>query len=330
MRNTETRHRILVFDPPLPEELVYELIGFWQGLFQADYEPFRSILNGKERGQNRDVFYLVKRGGKTVGTCHLTMSESSPELGGMGEVGTAAEFRGMGIASVLCARARDDFRNAGGQALFLGTGNPAAARVYRRLGWRKLAGANVMVFVADEHSSEAFLVDYFGNGGAATVAVGSAIDRIPMIPLLISPHDWQVMDANAGMHSTRYVVQNSCMGLYPRYETLTSGGRGAWFAGRTNQGCLVGISTSHLDGAGGCQVDGFTHHNHRAALGSLLEAAVSWANTHGAAPCWSRVSIEDEDKISRFEGLGFRRARVDKPFDLGGRQVTSVRLERNT
>ncbi len=60
------KYSIVAFDPPLPEELVHELIDFWQGLFQTDYELFRSILNGKERGQIRDVWSAYPRHTLTV------------------------------------------------------------------------------------------------------------------------------------------------------------------------------------------------------------------------------------------------------------------------
>ena len=329
MSNAEAHHEIVAFEAPLPGELVGELIDFWQGLFQADYAPFRGILGGKGLGQNRDIVYVVKRGGKVIGTSHLTISELAPELGGLGEVGTAEEFRGGGIAGALCGRGRDDFVSAGGQALVLGTGNPAAMRVYERLGWRKVAGANVMALIGDGRPVREFLAGYFGHGDVATVAVGTAGDRIGMIPLLVYPHDEQVLDANLGLYSTRYAVQKSCMGLYPRYETLAADGRGAWFVGRTAYGCLPGMSTARLDYADGCQVDGFTHPGHGEVWESLLEAAIAWAADHGAASCWSRVLIEDEDRISRFEDMGFGRDGEDEPFDLGGRDVQSVRLERH-
>jgi len=51
--------------------------------------------------------------------------------------------------------------------------------------------------------------------------------RIPMIPLLVSPHDEVMLDANAGMVSTKFAVQHLCMGLFPRYDRLTRCGWGA-------------------------------------------------------------------------------------------------------
>jgi len=238
---------ITVCQPPLPAALVDELLVFWQDIFQTDYRLFRSILNGDECEHNRDVFYLVRDGDRTVGSCHLTFPVADPALGGLGEVATAPAARGRGIASELCAMARDDFRRAGGSALFLGTANPAAARIYHRLGWRKLAGAHAMAHIADGRSPEAFFIDHFATGGSAT---GTAAARIPMIPLILCPHDDRLLDANAGWVSTRYADQSSCMGLYPRYAALD-----AWFCARAGDGRAVGLASARTHGAAGCQID---------------------------------------------------------------------------
>ncbi len=150
-----------------------------------------------------------------------------------------------------------------------------------------------------------------------------------MIPLLIFPHNWQVLDANLGMFSTRYVVQNSCMGLYPRYETLTRERRGAWFGARTSRGHLIGLSTVHLDKLNQCQVDGFTHQNYLAdAWENLIQAAIRWGIVRGASLCWAIVSAEDENKRSLFESLRFREVGTREEFNLDGRRVASVRLEK--
>jgi GNAT superfamily N-acetyltransferase len=89
----------------------------------------------------------------------------NPALGGLGEVATVKRFRRRGIASDLCGLARDEFRKLRGRVLFLGTGNPDEARVYHRLGWRKLTGTNVMALIAGGEWPEAFLSEYFRPGG---------------------------------------------------------------------------------------------------------------------------------------------------------------------
>ena len=313
---------------PLEPELVDELFGFWIAIFGEPMDLTPEVLLGEEVAQNHNTVYLRRRDGKLAGTCLLTGSKGVPVLGGFGEVATSPDFRGSGIATELCRQAVDDFREDGGQALFLGTGNPEAARIYYRLGWRKLAGANVMANVSGGGSPEAFLVDYFRDLGRATISPATPAGRVPMVPLLVSPHDWQVLDANAAMYSTRYAVQHSCMGLYRRYSAVARDGQGACFSAVAVAGHAVGLSTARLDGAGGCQVDGFAHRDYMGVWRQLVQAAIDWGAGREASSFGAVVSVEDEEKQALFESIGFRSAGPGEPFDLDGRQVSAVRFER--
>ena len=314
---------------PLPEELISELTAFWEEIFENSYEDFKPIFAGDETEDNKDILYLMRQGEELAGTSHLTVGKAGPRLGGLGEVATPPAFRRQGIAAQLCEAALDDFRGQGGEVFFLGTGNPSAARIYYRLGWRKLAGANVMALIVSGKSPEAFLVDYFREAdGQITIVPGTAAQRIPMIPLIVCPHDWQVLDANAGIFSTRYALQSSCMGLYPKYDALLQQQNGAWFGAGTDSGHLIGLATAHLDGSGVCHVDGFTHQRCLDVWGDLIQAAMDWGADRGATEWCGTLSAEDEDKRSLFESLGFEATGEGGAFTLGERQVPSVLLKR--
>lgn len=313
---------------PVSDELLAELIEFWRPLAGAECEAYRGVLSGQECAYNEDVVYLAREDGRLAGTTHLTIPRTLPGLGGFGEVQTAPPLRRRGVAGHLCREAVGEMRERNGKAIFLGTGNPGAARIYHRLGWRKLAGAAVMANVLSGESPEALLVEYFQGGGAAGVVPASPAERIAMIPLLVCPHDWQVLDANAGMSSTRYAVQHSCMGLYGRYEPIAADGKGAWFAARTGENKAVGLSSARLDEHEHCRVDGFVHGLFGEVWPEIIRAAVRWGGQRGASMCYADVSVEDEQKRSWFESLGFGRAGAGKGFDLDGRQVASVRMER--
>jgi len=330
MHDRRMNDGIACFEAPLPAGLIAELCAFWQAIFQHDYESLRHVLAGSEHRHNRHILYVAEKHARLAGTCHLTIAQANRELAGLGEICTALQFRRMGIATTLIMRAREDFRRAGGQALFLGTGNPDAARIYHRLGWRRLRRANVMAFIADGRLPEQFLQDWFKHSGATTIAPGSATERICMIPLILADHEWQVMDANVGIFSRRFVNQTSCMGLYPRYAALGRQGSGAWFAAHTRPGCVVGLSTARFRSSGGCQVDGFTHPGYPAAWPALLTASIDWAQARGADYCWVRASSQDEQKLSMFKTLGFSTVGQDEPFELTGREVASLRLRRDT
>jgi GNAT superfamily N-acetyltransferase len=312
---------------PIAAELADELLPFWESIFgEGPADIGRAVFLGAEQDYSRSTLYLQREGADLAGTCFTMHSKSVPALAGFAEVATEPRFRGRGIASGLCGQAVEDFRAGGGEAFFLGTGNPLAARVYQRLGWRKLAGTNVMVNITAGDAPEAFLVDYFRRPGVVVVSPAAADVRVPMIPLIVTPHDTQVLDANVGLYSCRYQVQHSCMGLYPRYVRGLEDG-GAFFAGRTEDGRVIGLASARLDGAGGCQVDGFVQHNFSTEWNGLVQAACAWGRERGAAKLQAVVAVEDEEKQALFEAVGFTLSGAGEDFDIEGRPVPSHRME---
>ncbi len=317
----------MMHEAPLDARLVDELFKFWIPIFGGSIDVTKETLLGHEVPHTRITVYTRRLNEKLTGACLVATSDTLSSIGGLGEVATAPEARRSGIAGELTRQARDDFKERGGQALFLGTGNPDAARIYFRLGWRKLAGANLMANVLNGDSPEEFLVDYFRSLGTAKVETSSPADRTPMIPLLVSPHDWQALDFNTGMLSTRYAVQESCLGLYRRYDAITKDGRGAWFCAKTDNGQVVGLSSARFDENRSCRVDGFTHKNHLDVWDALIQAAVDWSVSRNAPQIYATISVEDTEKQALFGALGFKHMDAGAPFDLGGRQVGTLLCE---
>lgn len=295
---------------PITTELIDELFPFWTTIFgEAAWDVARTVFLGAEAATSRSTLYLQRVGAQLAGTCFMMQSTTVPALAGFGEVATAPQFRGQGIASNLCRQALADFRAAGGEAFFLGTVNPAAARIYHRLGWRKLAGANLMVNLTAGGSPEDFLVDYFRQPGQVAISLAGPDVRVPMIPLILTPHDSPVLDANVGLYSCRYQTQNSCMGLYPRYLRTLENGAGAFFAARTTDGRVVGLATAQRTDPDRServyQIDGFVHHRFGAAWPDLIEAACTWARAQGATALRALIAAEDGEKQAVFQSLGF-------------------------
>lgn len=327
MSTTTSASGFETIEPPVAEALNTELTKFLTTVF-GGCPGMKEILQGNERPVNDDVFYVCRRNGQVASMCHLTVSRTNPELGGFGEVATAQEHRRTGLAGTVCSAAADEFRRRGGSWLALGTGEPTAARVYYRIGWRMLAGANVMALSTTTDSPEEFLADYFRSNSKTAITPAGAAERVPMIPLIVTPHDWQVLDANAGIQSTRYTMQSSCMSLYPKYQALETNGRGAWFAARTKTGQLVGLSSAQLTDSGTCKVDGFAHKNYEDAWGDLLQATMEWGTAQGAHKWEARLSAEDKEKRRLFETLGFQETGAGEAFTLTRREVASVQLEK--
>ncbi len=313
------------YEIPITEELLDELTPFWEDIFGEEAPDIdREVFLGAEDSYCRSTLYLHRKDEKVAGTCLAMLSKTMPALAGFAEVATDPRRRGRGIATRLCGQAVEDFRAAGGQAFFLGTGNPAAARVYHRLGWRKLAGVNGMANITSGAAPEEFLVDFFRRPGRVEVGLAGPDVRVAMIPLIWTPHDFKVLDANVGLYSCRYCVQHSCMGLYPKYGRGLEG-RGAFFAARTKDGRVVGLASALLDGAGGCRVDGFVHRNFAREWNPLLEAACGWGREKEALEL--RAVVADEEKQELFEAMGFRRDGAGEDFDIEGRAVPSHEMK---
>jgi len=312
----------------LTKPVAKELTTFWKQIFGEVDLPLHVFL-GSEVEDNQNFVYLNRRRDQLAGTCVVTYSRWVTRLGGFGEVASDPNMRRSGIATHLCGQAIDDFRTAGGQALFLGTGNPKAARIYLRLGWRQLANTNVMANITSGDSPEEFFVDYFREIEVRTfIGPATAADRVPMIPLIVTPHDWGVLDANVvGMLSTRYHRQTSCMSLYPKYEAISADGQGSWFSARACGGEVVGLSSARLNRLGSCQIDGFTHKRFASCLQDLVHEASNWGVKQGASRIIARVSVEDEEKTELFRYMGFTVIGNGEDFQVGERPLKSIIMQ---
>jgi len=299
---------------PLAHDLANELLVFWKNIFGSIDHLLGKTLQGAEAPFNMDAFYLMCSNGQLAGTAHLTVSGDAPELGGLGEVATAEEYRGKGIATQLCGKVWDDFVSGGGRALFLGTYNPVARRVYQQSGWQELPSSHIMVRLTENDSTDNLFTDYFSAGRATTIKPATASARIPMIPLIVTPHSERLLDANVGILSTGYAVQMSCMGLYPKYDRVCANGRGTWFAAWTEHGHLVGLATATVNAAGACLVDGFVHEAFDETWPALMQAAIHWGEQRGIDRFVTSVACHDQKKQARYSALGFRK--TDEVHDV--------------
>ena len=161
--------------------------------------------------------------------------------------------------------------------------------------------------VVNGTSPEEYLVDYFRTPSPVNIVAGDASLRVPMIPLLLTPHDWQVLDGNlpTPMVSTRYAMLNSCMGLCRKYYYLVKRDDAEWFGAKTSDGRLVGIATAFIDAENICHVDGFVHKRFSDSYHALITAAIDWGQQRDSTGFITRLSVEDEEKKTKFEGLGF-------------------------
>ena len=316
-------------ETPIQEELARELFTFWEEIFgPEDPDIPIGVFLGDEAEHNRHVVLIERDNGHLIGTAGIMTPRANSEFAGIGEVATRPENRGQGIAGRLCQQALDDFTEQGGEVVFLGTENPAAARIYHRLGWRRIAGSTVYANVVNGDSPEEHLMDYFRTSSPVTISAGDASLRVPMIPLLLTPHDWQILDGNlpTPMISTRYAQQNSCMGLCRKYYYLVKQPNAEWFAAKTNDGRLVGIATGYIDTDNVCHVDGFVHARFGESYNALIGAAIGWGHKRKSGRITSRLSVEDEEKRAKFEDIGFRAGSIQGTFDIADRELPALSM----
>ncbi len=319
----------LRYETPIGDELAKQLFGFWEKIFgPEDPDIPIGVFLGEEAEHNRHVVLAERDAGVLAGTCGIMTPRANPEFAGIGEVATRPDYRGQGIAGRLCRQALEDFASNGGEAVFLGTENPAAARIYRRLGWRKIANSTDYVNITTGDSPEEYLADYFRTPSPVNIVTGDASLRVLMIPLLLTPHDWQVLDGNlpTPMISTRYAEQNSCMGLCRKYYYLVKRDNAEWFAAKTDDGRLVGISTAWIDADGACRVDGFIHARFSDSFCALINGAIDWGRQQNAVSIAAKLSVEDEEKRSEFQTIGFRAGPDDGTFTVGNREVKATAI----
>ena len=317
------------YETPIDKELARELFDFWEEIFgPEDPDIPIGVFLGEEAEHNRHAVLLERDGHVLSGTCGIMTPRANSRFAGIGEVATRPDYRGRGIAGRLCQQALDAFNQNGGDAVFLGTENPDAARIYHRLGWRRIAGSTVYANVTSGDSSEEYLADHFRTSSPVNIVTGDASLRVPMIPLLLTPHDWQVLDGNlpTPMISTRYAMQNSCMGLCRKYYYLVKRDNAEWFAAKTSDQRLVGISTAWIDGGNICHVDGFIHARFKDSYGALINAAIEWASQQNSVRFVTRLSVEDEEKQANFEALGFRTRDLGGTFTVGDREVGAISM----
>ena len=332
-----TRHEV-----PVSDELIEEVWAMWEKVPEdvgagEDITWVRNELSNATRAEDRKLLYIARVDGRMAGTSAIWISGRDPRLAEFGLPAAAPEFCRQRIGQTLFDAPIVDFRESGGEAIFLGASS-YAFRTYLRAGYGKLVGSIAMVYVASGESPEAYLVDYFRDLGPATVRPGEPTDRTSAVPLVHTSHDWQVMDANVKTLSRRYSQFHGFAGQAGKYVRLLAEPDATFFAARAgDRQKVVGLSTARIrDDI--CSVDGFTYPYYSDDWNELIEAAMGWGEERGASGFSATVSVDDFDKLALFKALRFVEAGAGEEFLLDGMQIKnyerdksvgSVRLERS-
>ena len=297
-----------VENPPLDPEAVCQMHELWLTAFGHDFisdVPDDVLYGGEERWNYVNIYRHISER-QTISTAIVIRPHALPALGGLGEVSTDPKFKGQGLATTTCEQLAEDFYKSGGIALFLGTVNPDAARIYERLGWQHINGSRLMVRLSDTNDYDEFTRRYFDNSIPSKICVAKPGSRIPLIPLVLLPHNWSILDSNISLYSTSVEPQQSCLGLYRRYEYLRTHRQGEWFTLITKDERVLGISSAIHKGDNRYQVDGFCHSDHENSFSKLIETAIDWCKSKKAAEITFKIAKQDKSKEHLIRNVGFK------------------------
>lgn len=281
---------------PAEQGVTNAALDLLESVFGRSERALESVqLSGEELDHNRDELFYAETDGVLIGMCHLTVPWHMPFLGMLSGLCVLPSARGHGVGRRLFCMAVDAFDQAGGETLFLGTDNPAAARMYGSFGFAFHAGSNVMRRARTGAPYDLLACDPH----ALSLEPASARMRVPLIPLVLQRGRDTLMDANAAIVSCAALTQRACAGLYPRYASLISGG-GAVHCAYDQSRTLCALGSVRRVGKA-AWVDAFAAPACEGILPALLTRCCDAEN-----PLFALLADADEQKAAAFAAQGFQ------------------------
>lgn len=227
-------------------------------------------LMGEEVAANKDIVWEAWEGNQLLGTIHATIPRCCPTICGLSAMATHPSARGKGLGRLLFAKIIEEFESQGVTTAFLGTSNPIAAKLYHSLGFSFLSGSHVMVRYHKGDTVDFCRENYAPIRKECRILKDDSAIRIPMIPLTLMGANTKVLDVNTGLFHRDFVTQRSCMGLYPRYDSLQKNG-GHFYAAFDEDG-VMGALLSTMPTDAGIRADFYCCDGFEGLLPKLLEA----------------------------------------------------------
>ena len=256
---------------PSSDTVTVDVTELWRDLFgEEEVVGTRAQFAGEETAFDSDTLYVLEVGGVLAACCHITRRLGTG-LAMLGGVASATAFRGQGLGRAVCEFAMDDFDQAGGEAIWLCTGNPIAADLYESIGFHYQAGAHVMARFKNGLRSMELSKRLF-PGGECVVQTASPMMRVPMIPLVCGRNNVAVLDANVALCSTGCMALGSCTGLYPRFLKVRERGGECLFMQDTVTGAVTGLATVVPTADGALQADAFWRSEYEPQAPTLIQA----------------------------------------------------------
>jgi GNAT superfamily N-acetyltransferase len=256
--------------------------------------------------------------GEIASTCWTMTAAGEPRLGTLGEVFTRADRRGRRLAGAVCAALLDRFDAAGGRVIYLGTGEPHAARIYASLGFRPHPRG-----LMRRETGEGFDDAWFRVSDVAVRPLTWG-DVPRVVQLYAAPNPWYSAAWMQGLYSASHVIHDRCNSLVKHTWQATRGG--AWLGLVNAEGALVGSGPMQPRGNEkavlGGDVDVFVHPAFRHGAATLLAAMAAEGRRLGWRWLRTEVPLDDDDKRRTWHAAGFRpEGRLPAAISIAGREL---------
>lgn len=260
----ELKKFIAPFDASEVLEHLEQIFGIEERLLE------QCQLNGSEAEFNKDIVYLAYEDDTLLGMIHATIPVKTPQLAGLSAMFTTEAARGKGIGKILFGKIVEEVSALGARLTVLGTSNPVAAKLYSKFGFGFCPGSNVMARFSEGDMVD-FARDYYHKkSGTAEVSRGNQSMRIPMIPLVLQNEFGLILDINTGIFNSTTITQRSCMGLFPRYESLRKQG-GDYFMAFDEAGTLGAVASVAPQDDGSYRADFFSLPSFASVIPAMID-----------------------------------------------------------
>jgi hypothetical protein len=256
--------------------------------------------------------------GELATTAWTMTPADEPRLATLGEVFTRPDRRGRHLAGAVCAALLERFDAAGGRVIYLGTGEPAAARIYAGLGFRPYPRG-----LMRRESGAGFDEQWFARSEARIRPLTwGDIPRV--VQLYAAPNPWYSASWMQGLYSASHVVHDRCNSLVKHTWQATRAG--AWLGMVNAEGALVGSGPMQPRGNEkavlGADVDLFVHPAFVDGAGSLAAAMAEEGRRLGWRWLRTEVPLVDEEKRRTWHAAGFRpEGRLPAVVLIAGREL---------
>jgi GNAT superfamily N-acetyltransferase len=274
----------------------------------------RSVSRDDFPGIGRVYLIVARLDGEPVGTAWYQTGDERGEVGACAFVFTHPSYRGLGIANAVMSRLVSHFGERGGRAIYLGTSNPQAQEVYKRVGFMVYNGV-VMRQTREKAEDRSFDEEFFSNIGDARMRNATWGDLARLTALYSLPHPWFIKDYGEKLYSHQSVPQKRALSVPISLFLRAEEGSNRLIVMENPRGRVVGaMSVYRPDAPGaGLSLDFLVVPSYQDQAHLLLEEGCRVARGLGGGPTRALLSDLDLGKKELLGSLGFHPAEVLNP-----------------